>query len=97
MTHFEILPEASEDLAACVNYYNSQQSGLGTEFLIEFERTTERILELPNAARSVAEDICSRPIHRFPYYVLYRPLPEEIVIVAVAHRRRRPGYWLDRT
>ena len=97
MTSYRILSEASEELEACVSYYNSQQSNLGTEFLAEFEATAERILRLPNAARKVGEDIRSKPIHRFPFYVLYRSREDEITIVAVAHRRRRPRYWLDRT
>ena len=97
MTSFRILSDASEELEACVSYYNSQRSNLGTEFLAEFERTAERILKLPNAARMVGDDIRSKPIHRFPFYILYRSLEGEITIVAVAHRRRRPRYWLDRT
>ncbi len=74
MTPFRILSEASEELEACVNYYNSQRTNLGTEFLAEFERTAERILKLPKAARRIREDIRSKPIHRFPFYVLYRSL-----------------------
>jgi plasmid stabilization system protein ParE len=97
MTSFRILSEASEELEACVSYYDSQQPGLGAEFLAEFERTAERIRDLPNAARLVSEGLRSRPIHRFPFYVLYRPLAKEITVVAVAHRRRRPRYWVDRT
>jgi len=97
MTSFRILLEASEELEACVNYYNSQRSNLGTEFLAEFESTAKRILKLPNAVRTVGEDVRSKPIHRFPFYVLYRSLEDEITIIAVAHRRRRPRYWLDRT
>ena len=97
MTSFRILSEASEELEACVNYYNSQRSNLGTEFLAEFESTAERILKFPNAARMVGEDVRSKPIHRFPFYVLYRSLVDEITIIAVAHRRRRPRYWQDRT
>jgi len=53
MTSFRILSEASEELEACVSYYNSQWSNLGTEFFAEFERTAERIPNLPNAARMV--------------------------------------------
>ena len=49
------------------------------------------------AARIVRGSVRRRPIHHFPYSVLYRPNTDEIVIVAVAHRRRRPGYWLDRS
>ena len=56
--------------------------------------TAERILKLPNAARMVGEDIRSKPIQRFPFYVLYRSLEDEITIVAVAHHRRRPGTGL---
>lgn len=97
MTSFRILPQASEELEAAVAYYNSQQAQLGTAFLGEFEDTMERILDLPLAARVVRENVRRRPIHRFPFFVLYRPSEEEITIVAVAHRRRRPGYWLGRT
>ena len=96
MTSFRILPEASDELEACVSYYNSQKSNLGTEFLTEFERTAQRIMDLPNAARVVGEGVRSRLIHRFPFYVLYRSMAEEIAIVAIAHRRRRPRYWVGR-
>ena len=96
MKSFRILSEASEELEACVSYYNSQRPGLGTEFLAEFERTADRILELPNAGRLVGKDIRSKPIHRFPFYVLYRWQENETTIVAVAHRRRRPRYWIQR-
>ena len=34
---------------------------------------------------------------RFPYRVYYRVRPDEIVIVAVGHRRQRPGFWRKRT
>jgi len=97
MTSFRILSEASEELEACVNHYNSQRTNLGTEFLAEFERAAERILKLPRAARRIGEDIRSKPIHRFPFYVLYRLLEDDITIIAVAHRRRRPRYWIGRT
>ena len=71
MTLFRIRPEASEELEACVSYYDSQQPGLGAEFLAEFERAAERIIELPNAARAVAEGIRSRQFidFRSMYYI----------------------------
>lgn len=62
MTRCQILPEASEELEACVSYYNSQQPGLGTDFLAEFEKTAARILELPNAARLVSGRLRSRKV-----------------------------------
>jgi plasmid stabilization system protein ParE len=97
MTSFRILPQASEELEAAVAYYNSQKADLGTAFLSEFEETVERILALPLAARVIRGNVRRRPIHRFPFTVLYRAGDDEITIVAIAHRRRRPGYWLGRT
>jgi hypothetical protein len=35
-------------------------------------------------------------VSRFPYQIVYRRRPDEIVIVAVAHVKRKPGYWKDR-
>lgn len=96
MTSFRILSDASEELEAAVAYYNSQQQELGTAFLEEFENTVERIVDLPLAARVVRGDVRRKLIHRFPFFVLYRPGPDEVTIVAVAHRRRRPGYWVGR-
>ncbi|MCH8135074.1 MAG: type II toxin-antitoxin system RelE/ParE family toxin [Proteobacteria bacterium] len=93
MNSFRILSQASEELEASVAYYNMQRAGLGTTFLSEFENTKRRIQELPLAARTLWDNLRQRPIHRFPYFVLYRISIDEITIVAVAHRRRIPGYW----
>jgi ParE toxin of type II toxin-antitoxin system, parDE len=35
-------------------------------------------------------------LHRFPHLVIYRHKPEEILVVAVSHARRKPFYWLER-
>jgi hypothetical protein len=32
----------------------------------------------------------------YPYFVVFRELPRKIEIIAVAHAKRRPGYWLKR-
>jgi plasmid stabilization system protein ParE len=35
-------------------------------------------------------------LHRYPYFVVFRELARKIQIVAVAHAKRRPGYWRGR-
>ena len=35
-------------------------------------------------------------VKRFPYHVFYLEAPLEIRILAVAHDRRKPGYWKNR-
>jgi len=43
---------------------------------------------------SIAEsEVRVKLVHRFPYAVYYRSLAEEILILAVAHTSRQPGYW----
>ena len=93
----QLLPEAEEELEAAASRYESQQPGLGTALLAAIADTIERISELPFAARVVRGDLRRKTVRRFPYYILYRVKNEDILVVAIAHRRRRPGYWRRRT
>jgi len=36
-------------------------------------------------------------LHRFPYHLFFSVRDEEVVVLAIAHERREPGYWSDRT
>ncbi len=96
MIHLSFVPEASEEFAASATYYESQQRGLGQTFVDEIEQTLDRIAKHPEAARVVIGDVRRRLVHRFPFAVLYRVRGDQVVVAAVAHRRRRPGYWLGR-
>ena len=96
MTLVRILPEAEEELRAAAANYEKQQRGLGRALLVEVRRAYQRIIELPLAARIERGEIRVRSVVRFPFRVYYRFRDEEIVIIAVGHRRRRPGFWHGR-
>ena len=96
MIQLSLVPEASEEFAASADYYESQRRGLGQAFVDEVENTFDRIAEHPTAARVVAGDVRRRLVHRFPFAVIYRVSDDQVVVAAVAHRRRRPGYWHGR-
>ena len=87
------LDPADEEMVLAAKYYERQTSGLGVDFLIEVERITDMIAEFPYVTTKIRGEIRRRLFRRFPYAILYRVEPEEIVIVAVMHLRRRPGYW----
>ena len=38
----------------------------------------------------------SRAVDKFPYRVVYFVADELVIVLAVAHEKRRPGYWRDR-
>lgn len=90
------LPEAEEEMNEAARYYDSQASGLGTDYLSEVERAVETIAESPMTWPKIEGDLRRRLVRRFPFGILYFIEIEEIVIVAVAHLRRRPGYWKKR-
>ncbi len=96
MTAVVFLPPAQEEMIAAAQYYQEQSIGLGAEFLAEVERTIAAIASHPNSAPKVKQDIRRRLLKRFPFGILYIATADEIVVLAVMHLRRRPGYWQDR-
>jgi toxin ParE1/3/4 len=90
-------PDAHKELEAAEAYYDAQLLGLGRAFLAEVERTVLRIAEQPNAGSPYKRTpFRFRLTRRFPYVVYYTVLAGIIWIAAVAHGRRRPGYWMKR-
>jgi plasmid stabilization system protein ParE len=90
------LPEAEEEMLEAARFYETQTSGLGADFLLEIRRATEGISKNPGAGRILRGKVHRRLVRRFPYGLLYRVDPNEIVVMAVMHLRRRPGYWRGR-
>ena len=85
-------------LQPAVRWLEEQRPGLGGEFFDEIEVATKQLHEYPEIGSPVSRDRLTRRllVQRFPYQVVYRLTTTEIVIVAVAHLKRRPGYWRGR-
>ena len=80
-----------------VAFYESRQPGLGREYLLEVEAGIALILESPQRFRVVSEpDIRRYRLARFPFWVIYRIESNAVQILALAHVRKRPGYWVAR-
>ncbi|HAR41158.1 MAG TPA: plasmid stabilization protein [Bdellovibrionales bacterium] len=90
------LPEAEQEMIEAARYYHSQSAGLGTEYLSEVEHAVHSIATSPHTWPILQGDLRRRLIRRFPYGILYRIEPEEIIIVAISHLRKKPGYWKKR-
>lgn len=76
--------------------YEAQIPGLGNEFLDEFERSVALIVSFPESGQRCYEKFRRTLLARFPFSVFYEILEHGILIVAVSHQRRRPGYWRKR-
>jgi len=96
-----LAPEAVTELADAAVWYELRSRGLAGKFLQEFE-TVLRLIESRPASfprlldTSPELKIRRALLPRFPYASIFIELPSEIRIVAVAHVKRRPGYWLNR-
>ncbi len=101
MSVVRLSPEAIDELAEAAAWYRARRPGLQDEFLAEFDRVLPLIGDSPASLPrllDVPEDLVIRRalLPRFPYAVVFMDLGTEIRILAVAHAKRRPGYWLNR-
>ncbi|HZX18843.1 MAG TPA: type II toxin-antitoxin system RelE/ParE family toxin [Pseudomonas sp.] len=95
--NYSFHPAAEAEFLESVGYYESKVRGLGGALITEFEALATLIGESPKAWRVELEpDIRRVPLHRFPLSILYRERPDGFQVLAVAHHRRRPQYWLGR-
>jgi plasmid stabilization system protein ParE len=83
-------------LRKAVERYDEQVPGLGDELAAEIEHSVRLIATHPDAGSPHALGTRRVQIRRFPYSLSYTERGGELIIVAVAHHRRRPDYWLRR-
>lgn len=89
--------EAGSEIREAALYYEERAADLGLAFLDEIQKTSERILAHPMAYQRVGGEVRQALVTRFPYSLLYVIEPDEhIRVIAVAHLKRRPGYWWKR-
>ena len=90
---------ASDELTEAVRWYEERRRGLGAELLEAVSETLGLVQEHPEIGTAYSFDPAIRRVRvpRFPYQVVYRLRPPDIVVLAVAHLKRRPNYWKRRT
>ena len=98
MSRLTVRRSAERELIAAAAWYNRHQDGLGREFLEAVGRSFRHIEETPLAFPQWRADAPYRKyvVKRFPYVVFYVVTGSDVCVVAVAHGRRKPGYWVRR-
>ncbi len=89
--------EAEEELTAAVEWYE-ERAGLGRELLLAVRGAAMRIARRPASFPLVAHIPAALGVRRylmqgFPYAVVFVELPDQVHVIAIAHLKRRPGYW----
>lgn len=89
-------PEAQKELDETGAFYESRIPGLGGRFVDEVERASALLEEFPEIGRQLDRVFRQLSLRRYPYSLIYSAESDCVWIVAVAHNRRRPGYWRRR-
>lgn len=96
MSGIRFVAPARHELLAEVLHYEDEQLGLGERFVAAVEEAALRASEFPNAGSPATANTRRVFLRSFPFSLVYRADPGGIVIFAVAHHAREPGYWASR-
>lgn len=89
-------PEALAEYAEAVQYYAEQSSEVAQAFINVIEDAVYRIKESPTRWAVLDENVRRCLTRKFPYSILYTIEQDYILILAVTHCSREPGYWKNR-
>lgn len=90
------LTVAREEIREAAEYYAAISPELGNDFKRELRQLLRRVGAMPLAWPPSGAGLRKCLLSRFPYMVIYAPLPGEVLVLAVGHQHRQPGYWRDR-
>ena len=98
MSHW-LHPEAEAELGDAAVYYATHASpAIAEAFLAEYERVRDLIVENQQRGPHLEDELRIFHFDRFPYSLIYADDKERgPQIYAVAHQRREPDYWRERT
>jgi len=93
---FRIHWQAQEEINEAFDWYFRRNPTAAEAFLTEIGKSLQQIQAHPQLYPSFTKNTRRRVLEGFPYSVIYQEKDGMILAVAVAHAKRRAGYWRDR-
>lgn len=93
---FRFLPPAESELLEGISYYSAIHSELGSRFEQAVEEAVRSLVAHPERGAPRSQSTRRWLVKSFPFGVIYRVSESEVLIVAVAHQRKKPEYWAGR-
>jgi plasmid stabilization system protein ParE len=92
-----LVEEALEEFLEATSYLEDKSPGLGEKFNLAFVEAVEMLLTFPEIGYELKRYQVRRfGLRGFSYNIIYRIEEDNLVIYALAHQKRRPGYWSNR-
>jgi toxin ParE1/3/4 len=96
LKEYRFLEETDQEFQEHIGYFLGYSGTAAGKFVNEVEAAVRDIREYPQIGAPISRIVRQRVLTGFKYSILYVDTPAEIIIVAVAPHRRRPGYWRRR-
>ncbi|HEV3306939.1 MAG TPA: type II toxin-antitoxin system RelE/ParE family toxin [Candidatus Sulfotelmatobacter sp.] len=93
---FRFHPESREDLRAAIRWYRDRNRAVAAEFRVTVSEVIGQIVQAPKRWPKHLHGTRRFVLDRFPFSIVYLDDPDLLKIVAVAHSKRKPGYWKRR-
>jgi hypothetical protein len=98
---FRYHPAARDELRAAARLAETERPGRGASLQLEVLNVERRIRRLPRSAppwprRIGSTEVRKARVRRFPFLIIYALLGDRVVVIAIAHTSRKPGYWRGR-
>jgi len=89
-------PAGEVESLSQIQYLESRRVGLGRRFFSEVKESEALIAEFPESSVEIRPGVRKRVLPNFQYSLFYGLDAQGATILAVAHHRRKPGYWMPR-
>ena len=93
---FHFHPEARDEFREAARWYRARDARASSEFRVTVSETIREIAAAPRRWAKYLHGTRRFVMQRFPFSVVYLDDPELVTIVAIAHAKRKPGYWKKR-
>lgn len=93
---YRVDERAWREVEAAEDWYYERSEDAGTAFLLEVLHSFEIISHAPKRWARYLHGTRRFLLHHFPFSVVYLDDPDGVTMVAVAHNKRKPGYWKRR-
>src|ERR1043165_2409379 len=97
MIDYRLLSVADDEMSEAAVFYETRGAGLGSDFLDDVQQSIDRLRVHAETGGEVGGGLRSTLLHRFPFSLIYALKSDGILIISIAHHRRRHGYWRSRS
>ena len=96
MKAYRFLDEAEQELQEHIGYFDSVSRAVALTFAAAVETAINEIRHYPEIGAPLTRRVRKRVLTKFEYNILYINTTSEIIVIAIAPHKRRPGYWRRR-